>query len=49
MTATNETIITEIKSFMTKWDGRYTDWYVGIVSDLKQRLFDDHNVSGKKR
>lgn len=24
--------------------GDYSDWYVGIASDPKERLFEDHNV-----
>lgn len=47
MATTNETIITEIKAFMAKWGGRCTDWYIGIASDPRQRLFNNHNVNEK--
>ena len=47
MAKTNEIIISEIKAFMAKWGGRYIDWYVGIVSDPRQRLFNDHGVNEK--
>ncbi len=30
---------------MAQGGSRYSDWYVGIASDPKQRLFNDHNVN----
>lgn len=48
MAKTDEVIITEIKTFLTKWGGRYSDWYVGIASNSRQRLFNDHNVDEKE-
>ncbi|MBU0721852.1 hypothetical protein KKA93_00075 [Patescibacteria group bacterium] len=39
MAKANEVIIAEIKAFMAKWGGNYSDWYVGIASDPRQRLF----------
>jgi hypothetical protein len=39
------TIVSEIKAYMTKWGGKYADWYVGIASDAERRLFNDHAVS----
>ena len=48
MAKPNETIIAEIKAFMAKWGGDYSDWYVGIASDPRQRLFNDHTVDEKK-
>ena len=48
MAKTNEIIISEIKAFRGKGGGRYIDWYVGIASDPKQRLFNDHGVNEKK-
>jgi hypothetical protein len=48
MAKTNEVIIAEIKAFMAKWGGYYSDWYAGIASDPRQRLFNDHNVDEKK-
>src|SRR3989338_246691 len=35
-----------IRDFTAYMDGEpYSDWYVGITSDLRKRLFNDHNVS----
>ncbi len=48
MAKANEVIIVEIKAFMAKWGGNYSDWYVGISSDPRQRLFNDHNADEKK-
>lgn len=47
MAKPKETIISEIKAFMSNWGGHYSDWYVGIASDPRQRLFNDHNVDEK--
>jgi len=44
MAKSKETIITEIKDHMRKCGGNYSDWYVGIASDPKERLFNEHNV-----
>lgn len=40
-------IIEEIKTYIQNWGGQYSDWYVGIASDPRQRLFTDHNVREK--
>ena len=40
-------IIAEIQNHMTKCAGTYGDWYCGIASDPRQRLFVDHNVNEK--
>ena len=45
MGKSSQTIISEIKNFMAKWGGVYSDWYVGIASDPRKRLFDEHNVN----
>ncbi len=37
-------IINDISNYMAKNGGQYRDWYVGITSDVKQRLFIDHGV-----
>ena len=44
-----DSIISEIKNFMAKWDpsSLYSDWYVGIASSPSERLFNDHNVNEK--
>ena len=40
--------ISEIKSYVSEHGGDYSDWYVGIASKPKDRLFSDHNVSEEK-
>ncbi|OIR02186.1 hypothetical protein GALL_158060 [mine drainage metagenome] len=47
MTYTAQQIITDINSHMRQHSGTNADWYVGIATDPKQRLFNDHNVSEK--
>jgi hypothetical protein len=37
----------EIKAYIDKADKPYRDWYVGIASDPRKRLFLEHNVSEK--
>lgn len=39
------TIISEIESYVSRCGGMYSDWYVGIASDPRSRLFNDHAVS----
>jgi hypothetical protein len=43
-------IILDISSYMRSWGGLARDWYVGIASDARTRLFIEHRVdenSGK--
>ncbi len=47
MTKTTQEIISEIKSHMAQCGGNYSDWYVGIATDPKDRLFNNHNVDEK--
>ena len=47
MANTKESIKTDIKAHIQKCGGSYSDWYIGIASDPKQRLFNDHNVDEK--
>ncbi len=47
MAKSNQEIISEIKSYIAECGGSYSGWYVGIASDPKQRLFNDHNVDEK--
>jgi len=47
MTKDKNTIISDIKNYMTKWGGSYSEWYVGIATKPRQRLFDDHKVNEK--
>ena len=47
MANTKESIKVDIKAYIQNNGGAYSDWYVGIASDPKERLFTDHNVSEK--
>ena len=40
-------IISDITNHIRECGGRYLDWYVGIASDPRKRLFEDHNVDEK--
>jgi hypothetical protein len=37
----------EIKAYIDKRRKPYSSWYVGIASDARKRLFEEHNVSEK--
>lgn len=37
-------IISDVKEYVVKYGGRYQDWYIGITSDPRDRLFNDHHV-----
>lgn len=39
--------ILEIENHITNCGGVYRDWYCGIASDPRQRLFTDHSVDEK--
>mgnify|MGYP001573675134 CR=1 FL=1 len=41
---TAQQIAQDFKEYMAKNGGSYNDWYVGITSDINQRLFTDHDV-----
>lgn len=45
MTHSKQEIINAIKKLVSDNGGDYTDFYVGIAADPKDRLFNDHNVS----
>jgi hypothetical protein len=47
MAKSRERIKQEIKDYIRDCGGAYSDWYVGIASDAKQRLFTDHGVTEK--
>lgn len=47
MTNSKETIKAEIAAHIQDCGGSYSDWYVGIASDPKQRLYNDHSVDEK--
>ncbi|KAF3978804.1 MAG: hypothetical protein HFP77_00015 [Methylococcales symbiont of Iophon sp. n. MRB-2018] len=38
-------IITVIDTHMQKFNYKNSDWYVGIASDPRDRLFNEHNVN----
>ena len=38
-------IIQEIDDYIRTIGGGYSYWYIGIASDPRDRLFNDHNVS----
>ncbi len=43
MASKNQTIIA-IQKYMGQVGGAHSDWYVGIASDARHRLFSDHKV-----
>ena len=42
-----KTVIKRIESYMSKFEGGYSNWYVGITSDLDEELFEKHKVDEK--
>lgn len=45
MTKDKNLIIDEIMKHMSVSGHQYSNWYVGITSDPRKRLFEEHNVS----
>jgi len=45
MAETRDAIINAIKDLISKNEGSYSDYYVGITDDPEKRLFEDHEVS----
>ena len=41
------TVYSEIKSYIDQHGGDYRNWYAGIASDPRRRLFIEHNVDEK--
>ncbi len=39
-----KTVSKRIETYMSKFEGDYTDWYVGIAKDLDEELFKSHRV-----
>ena len=37
-------IVNEVITHMSKYGGKYQDWYAGVADDAKARLFNDHGV-----
>lgn len=48
MAKSKQEIIDDIKSHIQNRGGEYSDWYVGISKDAKDRLFNNHCVKEKK-
>ena len=44
MIKSKQEIIKDINTYILKGGGRYSDWYVGISKDARDRLFSSHNV-----
>ncbi len=47
MSYTKQQIITDIDAYMRQHGSPNSTWYVGIASDVRDRLFNDHNVNEK--
>ncbi len=45
MAAAQDQISNDIKSFIDKNGDGYSNWYVGISDNAKERLFKDHGVA----
>lgn len=48
MAKSKQEIIDEIESHITDCGGGIRGWYVGIATNPKDRLFDDHSVDEEK-
>lgn len=44
MAKTKQEIIADLDSYMRQGGGGYRSWYVGVASDSRTRLFNDHQV-----
>lgn len=38
------TVIKRIETYMSKFEGDYPDWYIGIAKNLDEELFQNHKV-----
>ena len=47
MASDKGTIVSDIKKYVDGWGGNYGEWYIGIASDPRTRLFNDHAVQEK--
>ena len=47
MRHTGQQIIADIDAYMSQHGGKNPDWYVGIATDARRRLFDEHKVLEK--
>jgi len=39
-----DTLVKRIRMYMSKFEGNYSDWYVGIAKDIDEELFEKHKV-----
>ena len=37
-------LVKRIRMYMSKFEGDYSDWYVGIAKDIDEELFKQHKV-----
>lgn len=44
MAAAKQTAIADIRTYIEQRGGAYREWYVGIATDPRARLFRDHGV-----
>ena len=47
MESDQQSVISDIESYVARVDRAYSRWYIGIASDPRQRLFNDHAVDEK--
>jgi len=48
MSGTKEAIIKKFEDYISSNGGRYSEWYVGITSDIDKRLFSEHNAKNTR-
>ena len=39
-----QTVVKRLETYMSKFEGDYSDWYIGITKDLEEGLFQLHKV-----
>ena len=39
-----KTVVKRIETYMSKFEGDYSDWYVGVTKELEEGLFQLHGV-----
>ena len=42
-----KTVTKRIESYMSKFEGDYSDWFIGIAKNLEDELFEFHKVDEK--
>jgi len=47
MTYSKQQIVRDIEEYMRKNGGPASQWYIGIATNARERLFQDHNVQEK--